>query len=75
MRRPLMIVAIISLAFGLGVGVSACKEKGTMEKAGEAVDEAVDDISDAGQGTMEKAGEAADEAVEKAKEAVGAEDE
>jgi hypothetical protein len=41
-----------------------------MEKAGEAVDEAVEDMKDAGQGPMERAGEDADEAVEKTKEAV-----
>jgi hypothetical protein len=41
-----------------------------MEKAGQAADEAVEELKDVGQGTMEKAGETADEAVEKAKEAV-----
>lgn len=70
MRRLVSKIAVVGLALGLGLGVTACKEKGPMEKAGEAVDEAVDDITDAGKGTMEKAGEKVDEAVEATKEAV-----
>ena len=70
MRRLVSKIAVVGLALGLGLGATACKEKGPMEKAGEAVDEAVEDIKDAGQGTMEKAGEEIDEAVEATKEAV-----
>ena len=70
MRRLVSMVAVTGLVLGLGIGVSACKEKGPMEKAGEAVDEAVEDIKDVGKGPMEKAGESADEAIEDTKEAV-----
>lgn len=66
MRRFLSVIAVV----GLALGAVACKEKGAMEKAGEAVDEAVEDAKDVGQGTMEKAGEEMDEAAKKAKEAV-----
>jgi len=68
MRRFLSVIAVV----GLALGAVACKEKGTMEKAGEAVDEAVDDVKGMGDGPMEKAGEEMDEAAKKAKEAVGA---
>jgi hypothetical protein len=64
------IVAVFGLALG-AVGSLGCKEKGAMEKAGEAVDEAVDDVTNMGDGPMEKAGEDIDEAARKAKEAVG----
>lgn len=66
MRRLITIVAV----FGLALGAVGCKEKGAMEKAGEAVDEAVDDVKDMGQGPVERAGESVDEAAKKAKEAV-----
>ncbi|MGH2900001.1 MAG: hypothetical protein ACRDMZ_15105 [Solirubrobacteraceae bacterium] len=67
MRRFLSVIAVV----GLALGAVACKEKGTMEKAGEAVDNAVDDVKDAGDGAMENAGEKMDEAAKKAKEAAG----
>jgi hypothetical protein len=67
MRRLISVFSVTALVLALGVG---CKEQGPMEKAGEAVDEAVEDMKDAGQGPMERAGEDADEAVEKTKEAV-----
>jgi hypothetical protein len=66
MRRLITIAAVL----GLALGTVACKEKGAMEKAGEAVDEAVDDVKDMGQGPAERAGETMDEAARKAKEAV-----
>ena len=67
MRRLISVFAVTGLILAVGVG---CKEQGPMEKAGEAVDEAVEDMKDVGQGPMEKAGESADEAVDKTKEAV-----
>lgn len=70
MRRLVSKIAVLALSLGLAFAVTACKEQGPMEKAGQAADEAVEEMKDVGQGTMEKAGEAADEAVEKAKEAV-----
>jgi hypothetical protein len=70
MRRLVSTFAVVGLALGLGLGAMACKDKGPMEKAGESVDKAVDDIKDAGQGTMERAGEKVDEGLDKAKDAV-----
>jgi hypothetical protein len=67
MRRFLSVIAVV----GLALGAVACKEKGTMEKAGEAVDKAVDDVKNMGDGPMERAGEKIDEAAKKAKEAAG----
>ena len=65
MKRFVTFVAILGLAFG----AAACKEKGTMEKAGAAVDKTVEDVKDVGANAMDKASEAADEAAKKAKEA------
>lgn len=70
MRHLVSTFTIVGLVFGLGLGVAACKDEGPMEKVGEAVDEAVDDVKDAGQGTMERAGEKIDEAAEEAKRAL-----
>jgi len=66
MKRFVTFVAVLGLAFG----AIACKEKGTMEKAGAAVDQAVEDAKDVGANAVDKTGEAADEAAKKAKEAV-----
>jgi hypothetical protein len=53
MRRVVSLVAVLSLA----LGALACKEEGPMEKTGKAVDEAVEDASEAGQQALEDAGE------------------
>lgn len=50
------------------VGFSSCKQKGSMEKAGEKVDDAIDNIKDGEspfkeRGAAEKAGEAIDHAI------------
>lgn len=65
MKRFVTFVAVV----GLALGAAACKEKGTMEKAGEAVDQAVEDVKDVGANAVDKASEAAEEAAKKAKEA------
>ena len=59
MKKILQISVMIPVVALLLVGVSGCKEKGPMEKAGEKVDKAV-----------EKTGDAVKEGVDKAKEAV-----
>jgi hypothetical protein len=64
MRRLVSMVAVCGLALGLSAGLGACKEQGPMEKAGQAADEAVQELKDVGQGAMEKAGETAEEAKE-----------
>lgn len=70
MRRLVAVVAVL----GLALGAVACREEGTMEQAGKAVDEAVEDAAEAGeeaaaagQQALEDAGEEVDEALEKAK--------
>lgn len=55
------------LLFGLMLGLAGCDQQGPMEKAGENVDDAVDEMT--GQGPMEDAGENVDEAWQDAKEA------
>jgi hypothetical protein len=57
---------VIALALGVASGALGCKEKGAMEKAGEAVDEAVDDITHPNEGPLEEAGRKIDEAAEDA---------
>jgi hypothetical protein len=47
---------------GALLGVSACREEGTMEKAGGEVDEAIDEPQHGDEGTLEKAGRKIDEA-------------
>ena len=58
---------LVVLLFGTMLGLAACDQQGPMEKAGENVDEAVDEMT--GQGPMEEAGENVDEAWDEAKEA------
>lgn len=65
---------IIVVAMTLSFMLVACQEKGPAEKAGEAIDKAVEDTKDAiedaanPQGPAEKTGEAIDDAVETTKE-------
>ncbi|MDP3850921.1 MAG: hypothetical protein Q8Q59_10485 [Luteolibacter sp.] len=53
--------------FPLFASVVSCREKGPAEKAGENVDEAIENVKDAvdPKGPIEKAGEKVDEALEK----------
>ncbi len=68
--RPIKSLAAMVLAFGLAFGAIACEEKGAMEKAGESMDDAVDDITHPGEGTLEKAGRKMDEKVDSMKKVV-----
>ena len=61
-------IGTILLATLLGSPLLACEEQGPMERAGEKVDEAVDEITNPGEGPLEEAGRKADEAVEDARE-------
>jgi predicted small secreted protein len=65
-------LSILSISLLLATGLAACEKKGTAEKAGENIDEAVDKVQDAvnPKGPMEKAGEKIDESVDKTKDAV-----
>ncbi len=63
--------ALVALAmvFSVAGGTVGCqREKGTMEKAGEKVDEIVDDVTHPNEGPIEEAGRKIDEKVKDAKE-------
>lgn len=62
------ITLLLSLClFPLFASVVSCREKGPAEKAGENVDEAIENVKDAvdPKGPLEKAGEKVDEALDK----------
>lgn len=64
-NKRLTSLTIIVLALGLG----ACEQQGPVERAGERVDETMDEAKDAldPQGPAERAGEKVDDTVERAK--------
>lgn len=51
------------------IGLSGCPEEGPAERAGEKIDEAVQDAGEKAEETGEKAGEAMEEAGDKAEDA------
>lgn len=61
--KPLLLMSLC--LFPLAAAVSSCREKGPVEKAGENVDEAVENVKDAvnPKGPVEKAGEKVDKAL------------
>jgi hypothetical protein len=63
MRRFFSLLAVGAFA----LGTVGCSEEGSMEKAGRAMDDAIEDAHDAASDTLEDAGEKLDEAGEKAK--------
>jgi hypothetical protein len=66
MSRGLRAVAVV---LGVMTGSLGCqREQGTMEKAGEKVDEVIDDIAHPNEEPLEEAGRKIDEKVEDAKE-------
>ncbi|MBS1106194.1 MAG: hypothetical protein H6Q91_1696 [Deltaproteobacteria bacterium] len=63
-----MLVAI-AVVLSVATGSLGCRrEKGTMEKAGEKVDEVIDEIAHPDEGPIEHAGRKIDEKVEDAKD-------
>ena len=67
-KKPFIVLSILA-----GLALAGCGEKGPAEKAGEKIDQAVeqtkDAIQDAGQqGPAEKAGEAIDEKIDEMKD-------
>ena len=58
----------IALALALASGALACERKGPLEKAGEKVDNAVDDITHPGEGPVEEAARKAGEKVDDVKD-------
>ena len=63
MRRFVSLVSVL----GLALGAVACSEEGTMEEAGRAMDEAIEDARDAHADAVDQAREKLDEAEEEAK--------
>lgn len=60
---------VIAVLLSLTTGSLGCqREKGTMEKAGEKVDEVIDDIAHPNEGPIEEAGRKIDEKIDDAKE-------
>ncbi|ASK35682.1 hypothetical protein [Alloalcanivorax mobilis] len=53
--------------FGAMLGLAGCDQQGPMEKAGEKVDNTVDDMTN--QGPMEETGESLDDAADNTKDA------
>ena len=47
-------LTVILAVFGLAVGLSACQDDGPMERAGEALDEAAEDVADTAEDTTKK---------------------
>ena len=65
MKTLVIAMALLSVA----IGTPGCeRDKGAMEKAGEAIDESVDKLTHPNEGPVEKAGRKIDEAVDDAKE-------
>ena len=61
-------IVALALAVSIGSPLAACKrEQGPMEKAGQKIDEAVDQITHPNEGPLEKAGRKADEAIDSVK--------
>lgn len=53
--KPMNGFVAIALALCVASGALACHEKGPLEKAGEKVDQAVDDMTHPGEGPVEEA--------------------
>lgn len=66
--KPMNGFVAIALALALASGALACENKGPLEKAGEKVDAAVDDITHPGEGPVEEAARKAGEKVDDVKE-------
>lgn len=49
-------LVVMGMAFAVASGSLACKEEGSLEKAGAAVDETIDDLTHPNEGPLEKAG-------------------
>lgn len=68
MTKGLIAVAVL---LSVTTGSLGCqREKGTMERAGDKVDEVIDDIAHPNEGPIEEAGRKIDEKVEDAKESL-----
>ena len=60
--------AAIALVLVLSAGALACEKKSTLQKAGEKVDNVVDDVTHPGEGPVEEAARKAGEKVDDVKE-------
>lgn len=66
--KPMRGFAAIALALCVASGTLACEREGPLEKTGEKVDEAVDDITHPGEGPLEEAGRKVGEKVDEVEE-------
>jgi hypothetical protein len=66
--KQMNVFVAIALALAMASGTLACGEKGTLEKAGEKVDEVVDDVTHPGEGPFEEAARKTGEKVDEVKE-------
>jgi vacuolar-type H+-ATPase subunit H len=64
--KKLILIATIAL---MTIGITACKEKGPAEKAGEEIDNAAEDIGDKVKDATDEAGDKLEEAGDKVKDA------
>jgi hypothetical protein len=65
MRRSVLWLGLLAL-----VALGACREEGSVEKAGRKLDEAIDELTHPNEGPLEKFGRKTDEALEDAKRAL-----
>lgn len=64
-------LVVIAVALGLATGSLGCpSEEGPMEKAGEKMDEVVDEITHPNEGPLEEAGRKIEENIDDAKESL-----
>lgn len=69
LESPTRMLVAIAVVLTVATGSLGCRrEKGAMEKAGERVDEVMDDIAHPNEGPIEEAGRKIDEKIEDAKE-------
>lgn len=59
-------IVLIGLALMVASGSLACREEGALEKAGESVDETIDDVTHPNEGPLEEAGRKVSESVDDA---------
>ena len=67
--RTLTRISLTALLAGMfAVGISACEDKGPAEKAGERVDEAIEETGDTMEEAAEEAGDELEEAADRVEE-------
>ena len=70
MNRKLLNSFLILVMALFTLGITACEQEGTMEKAGKEIDEAAKDAGKAAEEAMEDAGKAVEDAQQKVEETI-----